>query len=254
MVRMGEESAVALVAAESWADDARTRDRGATHSAGAGPPSDEDRARLSHGNVLLALARRSLPHVLEATVAPAIISYVLLLTVGAGAAMVAVLAWTYFAVGRRLVRGREIPAILLLATVGLTVRTIIGVASGSTFAYFVQPVATTVVLAALFAGSVVIGRPVIARVASDFCHLAPEVASRPRIVRLFQGLTLLWAGVHIVTATTTFGMLISMQPATYVALKTVTCLAITVAAIVLTVSCSIRTARSENLVLAPVRV
>jgi hypothetical protein len=236
---MGERSAVSLVPSENWAGEQSQ-------------PSAEDRGRLSHGNVLLALARRSLPHVLEATLVPAIISYVLLLTVGAGAAMLAVLAWTYFAVGRRLVRGREIPAILMLATVGLTVRTIIGVASGSTFAYFVQPVATTVVLAALFAGSVAIGRPVIARVASDFCQLAPEVACRPRIVRLFQGLTLLWAGVHIVTAATTFGMLVSMQPANYVALKTVTCLAITVAAIVLTVSCSIRTARSENLVLAPV--
>ena len=238
---MGARSAVSLVAWDHAAPEHES-------------PTAEDRARLSHGHVLVALGRQSLPHVLEATLVPAIISYVLLLTVSPGAAMIAVLAWTYFAVGRRLVRGREIPAILLLATVGLTVRTIIGVASGSTFAYFVQPVATTVVLAALFAGSVVIGRPVIARVVSDFCQLAPEVASRPRIVRLFQGLTLLWAGVHIVTAATTFGMLISMQPATYVALKTVTCLAITIGAIVLTVSCSIRCARSENLVLAPVPV
>jgi hypothetical protein len=45
-------------------------------------------------------------------------------------------------------------------------------------------------------------------------------------------------------------MLVSLDPATHVALKTVTCLSITVAAIVLTVCCSIRTARTENLVLA----
>jgi hypothetical protein len=239
--KMAGRSALSLVAGERAEDDGRRA---------AGP----EPTPLSNGWVLLALARRSLPHVLEATLVPAVISYVLLLTVGAGAAMVAVLAWTYIAVGRRVARGVAIPSILMLATIGLTMRTMIGVASGSTFAYFVQPVATTVVLAAVFAGSVVIGRPVIGRVASDFCHLAPEVAARPGIVRLFEGLTLLWAGVHFLTAATTFGMLVSMSPANYVALKTVTCLAITVAAIVLTVSCSIRTARSENLVLADARV
>ena len=139
---MAERGAVALVAGES--------DR---------TPTPEERSLLSHGTVLLALARRSLPHVLEATLVPAIISYVLLLTVGAGAAMIAVLGWTYFAVGRRLARGVAIPSILMLATIGLTVRTAIGIASGSTFAYFAQPIATTVVLAAVFAGSVVVGRP-----------------------------------------------------------------------------------------------
>ena len=82
--------------------------------------------------------------------------------------------------------------------------------------------------------------------------MAPEITTHPRVIRLFRGLTLLWAGVHIVTSATTFGMLVSLPTATYVALKTVACLGITVAAIVLTVSCSIRTARSENLVFATV--
>jgi hypothetical protein len=45
-------------------------------------------------------------------------------------------------------------------------------------------------------------------------------------------------------------MLVSMPTATYVLVKTVACLTITLAAIVVTVSCSIRTARTENLVFA----
>jgi hypothetical protein len=68
-------------------------------------------------------------------------------------------------------------------------------------------------LAALFLGSVAIGRPVIARLARDFCPLAPDVAQRPAVVRLFGGLTLLWAGVHIVTAAMTFGMLTTLPVA-----------------------------------------
>ena len=54
-------------------------------------------------------------------------------------------------------------------------------------------------------------------------------------MRLFRGLTLLWAGVHVVTSIATFAMLVSLPTATYVLLKTVACLSITVAAIVLTV-------------------
>ena len=234
---MGDQSALSLVAGEC----------GRQPRLGDDPP-------LASRPILAALARRSLPHLLEATVIPSVLFYVLVVTIGPGAAMVGVLCWTYTAVGRRLARGRAIPGILMLATIGLSVRTIVGLVSGSTFAYFIQPVATTVVLAAVFAGSVLIGRPVIARFASDYCDLAPEIADRPRVVRLFRGLTLLWAGVHIMTAAATFGMLVSLPTATFVALKTIACLSITIAAIVLTVSCSIRTARNENLVFARVRV
>jgi hypothetical protein len=212
-----------------------------------------DRRRLALRPVLAGLARRSLPHLLEATLVPSILFYVLLQTIGPAAAMIGVLCWTFVAVARRVVRGRAIPAILILATVGLTVRTLIALLSGSTFAYFIQPIATTIVLAGVFAGSVVIGRPLVARFASDFCHFAPEIGDRPRVVRLFRGLTLLWAGVHVVTSLATFGMLVSLPTSTYVLLKTVACLAITCGAIVLTVSCAIRTARTENLMFATVR-
>jgi len=234
---MGEEGALALVAGECG-------DR----------PSLEERSLLSSRVVLSGLARRSPPHILEATLVPSLLFYVLVVTLGPPFAMVGVLCWTYFAVARRLVRGRAIPGILMLATIGLSVRTLVGLASGSTFAYFIQPIATTVVLAGVFAGSVVIGRPLVARFASDFCHFAPEIGARPRVVRLFRGLTLLWAGVHVVTSLATFGMLVSLPTSTYVLLKTVACLAITCGAIVLTVSCAIRTARTENLMFATVRV
>jgi uncharacterized membrane protein len=209
-----------------------------------------ERRHLSMRPVLGGLARRSLPHLLEATLIPSLLFYVLLVTIGSAVAMVGVLCWTFVAVARRVARRRAIPAILMLATIGLTVRTLIALVSGSTFAYFVQPIATTIVLAAVFGGSVLIGRPVVARFASDFCHLGPGIIDRPRVVRLFRGLTLLWAGVHVVTSVATFAMLVSLPTADYVLLKTVACLSITVAAIVLTVSCAIRTARTENLVFA----
>jgi intracellular septation protein A len=202
--------------------------------------------------VLLAVARRGLPSVVEATVVPAVLFLVVAKVASTPVAMAVVLAWASCAILRRLVRHQRIPALLLLATLGLTVRTTVGLISGSVFAYFLQPVATTVALAGVFLGSVVIGRPVVARLAHDFCPLAPEVARRPAVARLFVGLTLLWTGVHLLTAAATLGMLVSMPVPTFVILKTIGCLAITVAAIVVTVWWAMRTARSEDLVFADV--
>ena len=152
---------------------------------------------------------------------------------------------------RRLVGGHGVPGVLQLAVVGLTVRTIVGILSG-TFMYFLQPVATTLALALVFLGSLMFGRPMIARMASDFCPLSPEIACRPGVVRLFSGLTLFWAGVHLLSAVTTFSLLVLLSTPTFVAVRSFVSLAITISAVVLTVSWSIRTARAENLVFARV--
>jgi uncharacterized membrane protein len=206
---------------------------------------------LSKLRVLEAVGRRSLPSLIEATIIPAIVFYVFFTTLGPTPAMLAVLVWSYGAVLRRLISGHRIPGILQLAVIGLTVRTIVGILSG-TFMYFLQPVATTLALALVFFGSLTFGRPMIARIASDFCPLSPEIAQRPGVVRLFSSLTLLWAVVHLLSAATTFTLLVSLSTPTFLAVKTLASLGITISAIVLTVSWSIRTARAEDLVFARV--
>jgi hypothetical protein len=222
--------------------------------AGAHPEtSRDDRAALPKRLLLLAVARRGLPNLVEATILPAVLFFVIVTTIGPAVAMAAVLVWGYGAILRRVLRGERIPAILMLATLGLTVRTLVGLLSGSTFAYFVQPVATTVVLAGAFLGSALIGRPVIARLAHDFCPISPEVAARPEVVQLFVGLTILWAGVHLLTAATTLGMLVSLSVPMFVAFKTVACLGITVAAIAITIYWALRTASRADLVFAQTR-
>lgn len=213
-------------------------------------PEGAPPAAFSKRPVLLAVARRGLPNIVEATIVPAVLFFVLVSTIGATVAMAAVLAWGYCAVVRRVVMRKRVPMILVLATVGLTVKTVVGLLLASTFAYFLQPVATAGALAAVFLVSVLVGRPVIARLAHDFCPIAPEVAARPAVIRLFAGLTVLWAGVHLLTAAATFGLLISLPVPIFVVLKTVSGLGITCAAIVATVSWALRTARREQLVFA----
>jgi len=211
----------------------------------------EAEARALHvPQVLAAVLRRGLPNVVEATLVPTVLFIVVVALLGPLVAMAAVLVWGYGAIGRRLLFRQRVPALLMLATLGLTIRTAVGLASGSTFAYFVQPVATTVVLAVVFAGSAWLGRPVIARLAHDFVPLHPEVADRPAITRLFVGLTLLWAGVHLLTAATTFSLLVTLPVPLFVALKTVATLSISIAAIAITIVMALRTARREELVFA----
>jgi hypothetical protein len=218
----------------------------------AAPSGDRHAASsVSKLRVLEVVGRRSLPSLIEATIIPAILFYVFFVTLGPTPAMLAVLTWSYGAVLRRLVGGHGVPGVLQLAVIGLTVRTIVGIMSG-TFMYFLQPVATTVALALVFLGSLKFGRPIIARMASDFCPLSPEIACRPGVVRLFSGLTLLWAGVHLLSAATTFSLLVLLSTPTFVAVRSFVSLAITISAVVLTVSWSIRTARAENLVFARV--
>jgi hypothetical protein len=209
-----------------------------------------ERSPMAKWPVLHAVARRGLPRIVEATVIPAILFFVVTTTIGAGAAMIAVLAWGFGAILRRVVMRKPIPMILVLATLGLTIRTLVGLLSGSTFTYFLQPIATTMVLALVFLGSVVIGRPVIARLAHDFCPIAPDVAMRPGIVRLFAGLTLLWAGVHVLSALTTFGMLVSLPVPAFVAVKTMSSFGLSAAAIAITIIWALRTAHDEQLVFA----
>lgn len=234
----------------------RTRGAAAAPDWSLTPRSDDDtrtpRSTLPRRHVLAAVARRGLPGILEASLVPSAIFVIVAATFGATTAMIAVLVWGYSAILRRAVRGRAIPSVLLLAMFGLTIKTLVGVVSGSTFAYFLQPIATTLAVAGVFLGSVVVGRPLIARIAHDFCPITPEVASRPAVVRLFAGLTVLWAVVNLFSAGATFGMLLSLPTTLYVVLKPAASLGISAAAVAITVCWALRTAHNEELVFAKV--
>jgi hypothetical protein len=211
----------------------------------------EGYASISKVRVLKMVGRRSLPSLIEATVIPSLLFYVVLVTFGSVQAMCAVAVWAYGSVLRRFVSHKRIPGVLQLAVVGVTIRTTVGLLSG-TFMYFLQPIATTAALSLAFLVSLRFGVPMIARMASDFCPLDDEISARPGVIGLFSGLTLMWAGVHLLSAGTTFAMLVSLPTATFVALRSIVSLVITLAAVVFTVAWAIRTARSENLVFAPV--
>ena len=130
--------------------------------------------------VVKAVGRRMVPYLIEATIIPTALFYVFLITFELKWAIVAALAWTYAAIGRRLVTGSPISGLLVLATLGISVRTVVYLLSGNSFVYFLQPIMRTVATAAVFALSVCVGRPLIARFAGDFCPLTPDLQAPRR--------------------------------------------------------------------------
>jgi Protein of unknown function (DUF3159) len=201
-------------------------------------------------SVVTAVTRRMVPYLVEATLIPTALFYIFLITFGLRSAIVVALAWTYTAVVRRLLSGRPVPGLLVLATVGISVRTTIFMLSDNHVVYFLQPIMRTVVTAVVLAASVIIGRPLIARFADDFCPLTPDVQCRPAIVQLYRRLTYLWAGVNAITAATSLTLLLTVPVAVFVAVATVSAWAVTCTGVVLTVSASVRTARREGLATA----
>ena len=79
----------------------------------------------------------------------------------------------------------------------MTIRTGFTLATGNTFVYFVQPVFADAAVAAIFLGSLLSARPIVARLAPDFYPIDDALAARPRIRRLFRRLTLLWGLVIV---------------------------------------------------------
>jgi hypothetical protein len=214
------------------------------------PPELAWRMHPSKLSVVGAVTRRLLPFLIEATLIPTLVFYAFLITVDLRWAFVAALVWCYTMVARRIFRGRPIPGLLVLGCLGITVRTMIYLLSANAFIYFVQPILRTLVTAATFGLSVVIGRPLIAKFAADFCPLSPDVLARPAIVQLFRRLTYLWAAVNASAAAVSLTLLLTVPTAVFVGTATVAAWAITCTGVVLTVSDSVRTARSEGLATA----
>jgi hypothetical protein len=133
---------------------------------------------------------------------------------------------------------------------GITVRAILYVWSSSEFVYFVQPVMRTTLTGLLFAASVAVGRPLIARFAGDFCPLSAEVRARPGVLRLFTRLSIVWATVNAVAAASSLVLLLTVPVSVFVPAAAVSAWIVTCSGVLVTVVDSVTTARREGLITA----
>lgn len=197
--------------------------------------------------VVAAVARRLLPYLVEATLIPTAAYYVVLVTVGHMWGVLAAAGCTYVFFGRRILGRQPVPGLLVVASVGISVRLGMYLVNESTFVYFVQPIIKTVATALLFVVSVMIGKPLVARFAGDFCAFGDDVGGRPAIVSLFRRLTYLWAGAQITIAAVNLTLLLTVPVAVFVGTAAATAWAVMTAGVVITVADSVRTTRADGL-------
>ena len=167
-----------------------------------------------------AMIHHALPQLLESTLAPAALFYVILSFLGLRGALLATLAWTYLALIRRVLTRRQLPGMLLIAAAVLTERTATALATGSSFVYFLQPTVGTFLVAAAFLISVPAGKPLAERLAKDFCPLDPALFKRPYVQRFFLRISLLWMFALVTNAALGLWFLLSQSLGNFVLLRT----------------------------------
>jgi hypothetical protein len=206
-----------------------------------------DTRKFIRGPRLRAIIGHLTLSVLTASVIPGLLFYLCLVTGSIWMALIAALAWCYGAITWRVATRRRASGLLLLTAAGLTLRTAVAFASGDAYLYLLQPVINNAIVAVLFLASLATARPVVARLAADFYPMNADVANRARVQHLFWNLTLLWAMVCLAKAVVTLWLLQSQSVETFVAVKSVLFLAITIAATAATLSSAVWVARKEGL-------
>jgi hypothetical protein len=144
---------------------------------------------------------------LETVLVPTALLFVLLHTVGLVAGLSAVLCWCVLTVAIRWFSGRHLPGTLLLCAGMLCARATIALVLSSALVYLLQPVAGSIVMAALFLGSAAIGRPITMRLARDFVALPAHLFHHHGVRRMFTQVALLWGIGRVLDAGMSLGAL-----------------------------------------------
>jgi hypothetical protein len=165
------------------------------------------RLQIIHLEALSGQLRQVARHLFEVVLAPLGLFYLLLTLTNFTGGLLAALGWALTAVVRRVLTRSPIPAVLWLSTGLLVVRTAIGYATGSVFLYFLQPTLQNFLIAFGLLATVGLRRPLIARLADDFCAFPAALTSNLRVQRFFRRVSLLWALVFLTNGAATLWVL-----------------------------------------------
>ena len=144
---------------------------------------------------------------LETALVPTLLLFTLLHTVGLVAGLSAVLGWCVLTVSIRWVSGRRLPGTLVLCAGMLCARACVALVLSSALVYLLQPVAGSIVMAALFLGSAAVGRPITIRLARDFVALPAHLFQNRKVRRMFTQVALFWGIGRLLDAGMSIGFL-----------------------------------------------
>jgi uncharacterized membrane protein len=204
-------------------------------------------APAPHRPTLRAVVRHIAVTIATGSLIPSALFSVSLQISNVWAALVAALLWCYGLVGWRIANGRRTSALLWLAALGLTAKTVFAFASGSTLLYVLQPVLSDLLMAVVFAVSLWGARPVVSRLAGDFYPMDDDLHARPRIRTLFRRLTIMWAAIWASKAALALWWMDAISVSSYTEVKSLVVPIATISGATISVFLSYRVARHEGL-------
>src|SRR4051812_16093712 len=107
------------------------------------------------------LALRAVPRLVEGVLAPTALFVLLLHFFGVATAIVGGFAWSVSVIVVRRALGRRIPTLVLIGVGVLFLRTVLALATGSSFLYFLQPTLGTAVAGLVILGTAMLGQPLV---------------------------------------------------------------------------------------------
>lgn len=169
-------------------------------------PATEHVIELGHvGKVV----RNALLLLVETVVVPTAILYVCMQTIGTVPGLIGVIVWCALTMTVRYLVGGRLPSTLLLVVGILVARTAIALACTSVWLYLLQPIAASVLMAVVFVGSALIGRPITQKLALDFVHLPERLLADQRMRRVFIEVALIWGFTRVLDAGISLNSLLS---------------------------------------------
>jgi hypothetical protein len=165
------------------------------------------RAQVIHLGELSVRLRQAARHLFETVLAPLGLFWLMLTLTNLTGGLIAALSWALGVLLCRVLTRSPIPAVLWLTTGLLVIRTAIGYTTGSVFLYFLQPTLQNFVIAFVLLATLGLRRPLIARLADDFCAFPVALTSNVRVQRFFRRVSLLWALVFLTNGAATLWVL-----------------------------------------------
>lgn len=165
------------------------------------------------------IAKRVGSTLLLVSLLPMAVFYTTMSLFGIRTAVLATVGWYYAGMLLNLVRRKPVLAASLLGAGLLSIRAVVTFVTGSAFMYFLQPVAGTVATATFFAVTALAGRPVLDRLAHEFCPFPHELSTRLREDRFFSRLSVVWSLNYFINAVGTVWLLTSSSLTGFIVLK-----------------------------------
>jgi hypothetical protein len=191
---------------------------------GGDPAAQRDSGFAGGGGVRIpsavSILRRASGSVVEGVVAPLMVFWLMLRWTDLRVALLSSLAWSYLALGRRILKGESVTFLLGLGTVLLTLRTAVSLVTNNPFVYFALPAVCSFGVGLFLSATAVRGHPASRRFVLDLCPLDEQALSSQAVRRFMVKVSYLWTVALVIEAAATVWLLLSTPVATFVIERT----------------------------------